>query len=63
MNPIQLSVLIFFLFMAVGIFATPTNNFLEITAQLCHLSELKARCYCSEVEAEIIMLIEKCCYK
>jgi len=62
MKTMKFTVLIFFLFMAVGIFATPANDFLEITAQLCHLSEPKERCYCSEAGEETILFIEKECF-
>ncbi len=60
MKTIQYYFLPFFLFMGLGIFATPTNDLLEITAHLSQLSDPKERCFCSEDMEEIVLYLKKC---
>lgn len=59
MKTIPYSVLIFFFFMGLGIFATPANDLMEITAQLCQLSDHKGKCVCLQEREETVLFLKK----
>ncbi len=61
MKTIRFSALIFYFIIALGIFTTPTNDLLEITALLSQLSEPKERCYCAKEMEEGVLFLEKYC--
>ncbi len=60
MKTVQLLFILFFI-MAVGIFTTPTNDLLEITAQLCQFSQPKEECLCSEEMEETAFFLKMYC--
>lgn len=59
MKASHFSVFAFFFVIAFGIYTTPTNDLLEITAHLCHFSPPKEKCFCSEEMNETLFFLQQ----
>lgn len=58
MKTSQISVFAFFFVIAFGVYTSPTNDLLEITAHLCHFSPPKEKCFCSEEMEETTAFLQ-----